>query len=114
MNPDLQAIVNGISLDGAELRDMQLPELTLREGAIEGEPRFTLLETIREYALERLATEGELVDVRRRHAACFLAFAEHAEPLLRGAGQGAWLRRLSIEHDNLRIRYIGAVAFRLA
>jgi uncharacterized cupin superfamily protein len=39
MNPDLQAIVNGISLDGEELRDMQLPELTLREGASEGEPR---------------------------------------------------------------------------
>jgi predicted ATPase len=74
----------------------------VRQEEVDGEPRFRMLETIREFALERLAADGELVEVRRRHAACFLAFAEQAEPLLRGAGQGAWLRRLSLEHDNLR------------
>ena len=66
------------------------------------EPRFAMLETIREYATERLAASGEMATYQDAHAAYFLALAEAAEPELQGAGQLAWLDRLEQEHDNLR------------
>jgi predicted ATPase/DNA-binding XRE family transcriptional regulator len=67
-----------------------------------GEPRFALLETIREYAGECLLSSGEEEATRHAHAACFLALAERAEPELTGPAQTAWLDRLEVEHDNLR------------
>jgi len=67
-----------------------------------GEPRFGLLETIREYALERLAERGDGPAVRRRHAGFYLPLAEEAEPALLGPQQLRWLRRLDAELDNLR------------
>jgi len=66
-----------------------------------GEPRFSLLETIREYALERLADSGDWVRAHDRHAAYYLALAEPAAADLAGPGQLAWLDRLETEHDNL-------------
>jgi len=66
------------------------------------EPRFTMLETIREYGLEQLAAGGDAEAPRRRHAAYYLRVAERAEPALTGAAQGTWLARLEGEHDNLR------------
>ena len=66
-----------------------------------GEPRFSLLETIRDYALERLAGGGDWVQAHDRHAAYFQALAEPAEAELAGPGQLAWLGRLETEHDNL-------------
>jgi tetratricopeptide (TPR) repeat protein len=66
------------------------------------EPRYTMLETIRTYALEQLTIQGELAPSRQKHAAHFLALAETAQPHLRGQERGAWLDRLEIEHDNLR------------
>jgi tetratricopeptide (TPR) repeat protein len=68
----------------------------------EGEPRFGMLETIREYAAERLAASGEAETWRRRHAEHYLALAEQAAAELLGPQQGAWLERLEREHDNLR------------
>jgi non-specific serine/threonine protein kinase len=70
--------------------------------AATGEPRFALLETVREYAWERLAASGEEEAIRHAHAASFLALAERAEPELTGPNQTAWLDRLEVEHDNLR------------
>jgi predicted ATPase len=64
--------------------------------------RFSMLETIREYALERLKESGEADDLRRRHAEHFLALAEEAEPSILGVSPGEWLDRLEREHDNLR------------
>jgi hypothetical protein len=62
-----------------------------------------VLETIREYALEQLGDSREDADaIGRRHAEWFLALAEEAEPLLKGAEQPVWLQRLEDEHDNLR------------
>jgi predicted ATPase len=66
-----------------------------------GEPRFALLETIREYALDRLRNGDEWTEAHDRHAAYFLALAEPADADLTGAGQLAWLDRLETEHDNL-------------
>jgi non-specific serine/threonine protein kinase len=61
-----------------------------------------MLETVREYAWERLAAAGELTAARRAHAHHFLALAERADPALRGRDQRAWIFRLECEHDNLR------------
>jgi predicted ATPase/DNA-binding CsgD family transcriptional regulator len=66
------------------------------------EPRFGLLETLREYALERLVANHEDGRARERHAAYFQRLAEAAEPQLRGPLQKDWLMRLEREHDNLR------------
>jgi len=67
-----------------------------------GEPRFSWLETIREYGLGELASAGEADGTRRRHLAYFLALAEQAEPELMGTQQARWFARLESEHDNLR------------
>jgi predicted ATPase/class 3 adenylate cyclase len=63
-------------------------------------PRYWMLETIREYASERLEASGEAEELRRRHAELFLNLAEEAEPHL--ATGGKWLDRLDVEVDNLR------------
>ncbi len=88
------------ALDGVDALVAQ--SLVRRESAPDGEPRFGMLETIREYARECLEASGEAEATRRRHAAHFLALAERAEPGLRGPDQCAWLDRLEREHDNLR------------
>jgi len=66
------------------------------------EPRFFMLETLREYALERLVESGEAEAVQRQHAQFFLALAEEAEPQLFFGLRAHWLERLEREHDNLR------------
>ncbi len=68
----------------------------------DGEPRFSLLETIREYAKERLEESGVEDAVRRRHAEYFLALAQEADRDLHSARQVEWLKRLEMDHDNLR------------
>jgi predicted ATPase len=66
------------------------------------EPRYGMLETVREYGLERLAESGEEGQVRARHARYFLAVAEHASAHLFGPAQASWLASLERDHDNLR------------
>ncbi len=70
------------------------------EEGVDGEPRFAMLETIREYALGRLKESGEEGAFRRAHASYYLALAE--ESGLATADRGEWLERLDVEHDNLR------------
>jgi predicted ATPase/class 3 adenylate cyclase len=65
-----------------------------------GDVRFSMLETIREYALERLAERGETAALLDRHAAAFLAFVARPDPVANDGGR--WLDRLEREHDNLR------------
>lgn len=67
-----------------------------------GEPRYRMLEVIRQYALEILEESGEAATVRHRHAEFFCALAEEAEPGLRGPEQEKWLERLEAEYDNMR------------
>jgi predicted ATPase/DNA-binding SARP family transcriptional activator len=87
-------------LDGvASLVDKNL----LRQGeGLDGEPRFGMLETIREFGLERLAVSGELEAIHRQHVSFFLTLAEEADPKLRGAEQLAWLQRLEADYANLQ------------
>ena len=68
----------------------------------EGTVRYRLLEPVRQYALEKLEASGEAEANRRRHAEFFLALAEEAEPKLWGPDQVVWLKRLEVEHDNMR------------
>ncbi len=87
-------------LDGvASLIDKSLLRQVDQEGE---EPRLLMLETIREYGLEVLASSGEMKSTRRVHATYYLALAEQAELELGGPQQGAWLGRLERDYDNLR------------
>ena len=80
-------------VDASVLRQEETPD---------GEARFWMLETLREYAFDRLDASGETADLRRRHATYFLAFAEEADAKLAGPEQVSWCERLEREHDNLR------------
>jgi non-specific serine/threonine protein kinase len=66
------------------------------------EPRFVMLETIHEYARERLEESGEAEMMRRRHAEYFTELVERAEPELHHAQQNRWFQLLEAEHSNLR------------
>jgi predicted ATPase len=66
------------------------------------QPRVTMLETVREYAFERLRALGEEDGARSRHCEYFLKFAEEAEAASTGPEQSEWFGRLELEHDNLR------------
>jgi hypothetical protein len=68
----------------------------------EGESRYRYLETIRQYAMEKLLESGEAVDARDRHLAHFMEYARRAEEHFGSAQRLLWLNRLEVEHDNLR------------
>jgi non-specific serine/threonine protein kinase len=74
------------------------------------EPRFAMLELLREYALAQLATSGEAAPLYQRHADYYLALAETAAPELIGPSQLNWVKRLEHEHPNLRAALTWAVA----
>jgi non-specific serine/threonine protein kinase len=117
----LAVFVGGVTLDAAEavggeggknerppsvlegVASLVDKSLLRPEAGAGGEARYRMLETIREYGLERLEARGEVEPARRAHAAYFLAFAEHAaRGVLTAAEQSAWLDRLERDHDNLR------------
>ncbi|WP_240529347.1 ATP-binding protein [Streptomyces antioxidans] len=81
-------------------------------GAADGEMRYRLLETVAEYAAERLDESGERAVVERRHLVAYRELARTADPLLRGPAQRRWLLRLETEHENLRTALRRAVAAR--
>ncbi|MGH2534767.1 MAG: tetratricopeptide repeat protein [Thermomicrobiales bacterium] len=76
--------------------------LVRHKGGGTEQARFDMLETVREFAGERLAAAAEDAAARRRHAAWALTLAEAADIALTGPDQLTWLRRLEAEHDNLR------------
>jgi non-specific serine/threonine protein kinase len=90
----------------AALVDGSLVIAEAQRGAV----RYRLLETIREYARDRLQGAGEGAYTRDRHLAYFLARAEDAEPKLRGADSQVYLDRLEEEHANLRVALEWALA----
>jgi predicted ATPase len=86
------------------LVDKSLLQIAESEGL-----RYGLLETIREYGLERIAEAGELPATRTAHAGHFARLAIEAAPHLRGPDQLNWVARLRAEHDNVlaALRYLG-------
>src|SRR5215211_3342185 len=105
----------------ASLVDQSLVDEWPTPDAIAGEPRYGMLETIREFAAEQLAASGEIIEAEHAFEAFLIARAEVAEAGLSSPEQPKWLERLEAEHDNLRAalsrildRGEGAVALRLA
>jgi predicted ATPase/DNA-binding NarL/FixJ family response regulator len=93
--PDVVQVVNGV----ASLIDKSLLQRTEQE---DNEFRLSILETIREFALECLRESGEEESIERAHADYYLALVEEAEPHLKDAQQLLWLRRLDRDQENLR------------
>jgi predicted ATPase/Tfp pilus assembly protein PilF len=113
----LSIFVGGFSMKAAEevcnapgdLKGEMLDELSrlaekslLRREEVDGESRFVMLDTIREFASESLTASGELNRLLESYADYFLSLTEKAEPGLKTAEQASWLQRLDLEHDNLR------------
>jgi predicted ATPase/serine/threonine protein kinase len=115
----LAVFVDGFTLEAAEAvanagEDLELDaldgvaslvdkSLLQQMGESAGEARFAMLETVREYGLERLAASAEEAATRRAHAAYFLIVAEDGAPHLAGGPeQAVWLDRFFSEHDNIR------------
>jgi len=111
----LAVFVGGFTLDGAEavagdlgldvvdgVESLLNDNLLRTESIAGGEPRFGMLGTIREYALEWLAERGDGEAVRRRHAHFYAALAEEAQAALLGPQQLSWLERLDADIANIR------------
>ena len=110
--------VGGCTLEGAEavcntsrdlgsdlfegLSSLVDKNLVQRVDRAEAQPRFVMLETIREYALECLTDSGEQCAARRAHAAYCLVLAEEGNPELNPADRSRWLAQCDIEIDNFR------------
>jgi predicted ATPase/class 3 adenylate cyclase len=93
-----------------ELIDLLLRHSLVQRAPDDAEGRLRMLDTIREFGLERLEESGEADGVRKRHALHFLEIAEEAERYLTGPEQRRWLDLLSREHDNLRAALGWAIA----
>ncbi|MCL6642808.1 MAG: tetratricopeptide repeat protein, partial [Candidatus Bipolaricaulota bacterium] len=111
----LSAFAGGFTLEAAEAvcADEQIPSYEIVDLLTnlvskslvvfrDEEARYRLLETVRQYARDKLLETGEAARVRDRHRDWFVAFAERAESALQGPDQALWLKRLETEHDNLR------------
>jgi len=107
--PEVEAVCGGDG-DVLEALSTLVDHSLLRQRDTEGEPRFVMLVTIREYALERLEASGEAEAVRRRHAQTYLALAAATQPQLTGSRQRELLDRLERDHDNFRAAAEWAVA----
>ncbi|MDQ2906032.1 MAG: tetratricopeptide repeat protein [Chloroflexota bacterium] len=91
-----------IASDPLDLLTSLIDKSLLRQHEQEnGEPRFGMLHTIRDFALEQLAETGNEETLHRRHFDYYLRCAEEAAPALTGIEQRYWLERLEYEHDNL-------------
>ena len=87
-------------LDGLE--SLLNKNLLYQEQGLLGEPRFYMLETIHEYAHEKLVESSEIDEIKLRHSQYFASLVAEAEQGLYGPRQGYWLDKLRVEYDNLR------------
>jgi non-specific serine/threonine protein kinase len=101
-----EAVCSGKGIEEWEILDL-LTSLVDKSLVVyeerEAEARYRMLETVRQYARDRLVESGESDVVRERHRDYFLALSEEAESKLSGPEQGVWLERLEEEHENLRV-----------
>jgi predicted ATPase/DNA-binding XRE family transcriptional regulator len=99
-----EAVANGD--DGADvfegITSLVDKSLVRQSDQPDDEPRFMMLETIREYSLEQLAHSGEEEGVRERHATHFVTLVERAASEIRGPAQIRWLDRIEADLDNVR------------
>ena len=109
----LGVFVGGWTLEAAEAVCMENLELSILDGLAslldknlvkqdtrsDGEPRFMMLETIREYALEQLAASGEVDNLRKRHADYFTALVERTGTDMTRTALRRWLNTLEAEHE---------------
>lgn len=102
LTADAATAVAGIDTEMAPLLTALTDKHLLRREDPGAEPRWSMLETIRDFGLEMLRAHGNLESAGRIHAEYYLALATRAEAELVGAEQGVWLDRLTAEHDNLR------------
>ncbi len=104
--PDAESIASGSDLDRSAVLDLLARlvdrSLVATELAEDGSIRYTFLESIRQFAFERLRESGELADIAERHARSRLGSAERAESKLSGPAYGVWLTRLETDYPNLR------------
>lgn len=104
----VEAVCGGLQHSGTNielvdaLESLVSKNLVRREEGSDGEGRFVMLETVREYAIEQLQAATELAEMRKRHAYFFLGMAEKAEHELAGPDQHLWLKYLEVEHGNFR------------
>src|SRR5439155_2719973 len=102
-----EEICSGEGLEAGEVAGLVAglveKSLLVRDLTRPGLRRFMLLETVREFAADRLAESGELAWLSQTHAAYYVALAHRAEPHERGPDHLQWLARLEADHDNLRI-----------
>jgi non-specific serine/threonine protein kinase len=100
-----EAICSGADVEQAAVMNLQASlvdkSLVVAE-EVQGQARYRLLDSIREYARQRLSEKGELEAMQRKHANYFVALTTTAEPDLWGAKQKIWTTRFQTEHDNLR------------
>jgi non-specific serine/threonine protein kinase len=104
--PAAEAVCSGGAIDGADVLDLHsgLVEKSLVAFEVEGS-RYQLLETVRQYAQERLVASGEADDARTRHLDFLVSLAEQAEPQLVGPEEDNWLARFDLERQNLLAAY---------
>jgi len=117
MLPQIEAVCGPSKDIGGDVLDLLsalIEHSLVRQSEVDGQPRFRMLVTIREYALDRLTQSSEADEVNRRHAVTFLALAEEARPHFASADQKAWLDRVDIDHDNFRAALEWTIAHGLA
>src|SRR4029077_7463437 len=88
--------------DVVEALDQLADQSLLRRLPDFDEPRFLMLQTIRDFAMERLQESGEAHPIRDRHLEAFIALAQQAQPHLFGPRRKEWLDRVEEDHDNFR------------
>jgi predicted ATPase/class 3 adenylate cyclase len=102
----VEQVASGAGMDTSQALDLLTglveQSLVIVIGEAAGETRYRLLEPIRQYAWTQLEASGEADEVQERHAQCFLAAAEAAEPHLEATDQAVWLERLDQDRANLR------------
>ncbi|WP_086560646.1 BTAD domain-containing putative transcriptional regulator [Streptomyces africanus] len=109
--PAAEAVCGPVALEAlGSLVDRSLVVATPPGDSADGEMRYRLLETVAEYAAERLEESGQRADAERAHLTYFRELARTTDPLLRGPDQLAAIRRLEREYENLRTALRHAVA----